>query len=108
MAIVDICSLDGSGGVASFAAIVAPVDPFIGPALFSLRYRPVTGGMKSQVDLVLRFGHVSATIGLIMNFIITIGLLVLVDDVLGHDFDLVMDSDHPGRSLLSGDKCRSE
>ncbi|MCW1886350.1 hypothetical protein OKA04_16550 [Luteolibacter flavescens] len=90
MAIVDFGSLDGSGGVAGVAAIVAPIDPFIGPALFRLCYRPITGGMVSQFDLVFRFGHVSATIGLIMNFMIAIGLLVIIDDVMRHNIDFEM------------------
>jgi len=75
--------------VAGLCAEIAAVDSLLGPAPFRLRYRTMAGSMKSKVDLIFRFRHVSATVGLIVNFVVAVGLRILVDDVSGHNFVLV-------------------
>lgn len=89
MAIVDFSSLVDSGSVTRVTAEVAAIDFFFRPTLLRFRYRTVTGGMIPQVDLIFRFRHVGATVGFIMNFMIAIRLLIVVDDVLRHNFRLM-------------------
>ena len=71
-------------GMAWIGTVVATVNPAIRPFLFGGGYGPMTCGIGTNVDLVLQGRHELASIGRVMDFMITIGLGVLVDDKSWH------------------------
>jgi hypothetical protein len=66
--------------VARSAAKVTTVDPSVREPSPCLRHCSCAGEMTSQGDLVLQQGHENATGCCVMYFVITVGLLVLIDD----------------------------
>jgi hypothetical protein len=72
------------GGVAWGGTVVATVYPAIRPFSLSGSYRSMTRGKGANFDLVLQGGHEPASVGRVMDFMIAIGLGVLVDDKSWH------------------------
>jgi hypothetical protein len=72
------------GSVARRATPVAAVDFGLGPILFRSRHCSVATRVIPEIDLVLGKGHVVATGGLVVNFVIAVRLRVFVEDELGH------------------------
>ncbi|MCA5975010.1 hypothetical protein KBY08_25350 [Pseudomonas sp. P135] len=71
-------------GVTLVGTVVAAVNPAIRPFLFSCGYGSMTSGIGANFDLVFKGRHEPASVGRIMDFMITIRLGVLVDDKSWH------------------------
>lgn len=71
-------------GMTLAGAVVAAVNPAIRPFLFSSGYSSMTSRIGANFDLVLKGRHEPASVGRIMDLMITIRLGVLVDDESWH------------------------
>lgn len=49
----------------------------------------MTGGVKTKINLVYHVREERATVGDVMNLMVTVGLLVFVDDKILHSFTMV-------------------
>jgi hypothetical protein len=71
-------------GVAWIGTVVATVNSTIRPSLSRCGYGSMTCGIGANLDLVLQSRHELTSICRVMDFMITIGLGVLVDDKSWH------------------------
>lgn len=70
--------------VAWVTAVVATVNSVVRPAALGIKNSALAGWMIAQRNLVFWSRHIRATISGIMYFMITICLLVFVDNVVRH------------------------
>lgn len=75
-----------SGGVTRRTTVVAAVNAVARPSLFRCGYRSMTGRMKAEINLAGGLWHVGAARGCVVNFVVAVGLRVLVDYELAHWF----------------------
>lgn len=71
-------------GVTRVATVVAAVDSVACPLLFGMRNRAMACGVCTKVNLVFWCRHVGAAVCCIVNFMIAVGLRILVNDKLWH------------------------
>lgn len=66
------------------ATVIAAIDPSVWPFLFGVRYRTMTCRMATEINLVLWVGHKRAARGFVVNFVIAVGLGILINDECRH------------------------
>ena len=78
-----------SGRMTRWATVIAPINSFIRPPPFRIGDGRMTGGVKTKINLVYHVREERATVGDVMNLMVTVGLLVFVDDKILHSFTMV-------------------
>jgi hypothetical protein len=84
--------LGGSACVASVAAVIATIDAVVWPVRLRCSYCFSAGGVVPKVNLVIGSRNVVAAGGGVVNLMVTVGLLLLVDDEIGHLVSLYGDA----------------